>query len=58
MIDMILASITPENGELGCQIIQKASMDKSIPSILESLNLAFLARRRQRERGMPWSELP
>ena len=47
-----------DNIELGCTIVEKAAVEKAIPEIDEALAHAYLSRRRQRERGMPWIEVP
>lgn len=39
-------------------IVEKAATEKAIPEINEALAHAYIARRRQRERGMPWIEVP
>ena len=58
VIEMIVAAIIPENVDLGSAIIEKVAMEKSIAEVEEALAHAFLARRRQRDRGMPWIEVP
>jgi CCR4-NOT transcription complex subunit 1 len=58
LVDGIVQSTVHDNIELGCLIVEKAAMEKSIEEINEQLAESFMARRRHRERGMRWIEVP
>ncbi len=57
-MDSIVQTTVQDNIELGCAIVEKAAMEKSVAEINEQLAHAFIARKRQRERGLPWVEVP
>eukprot|EP00158_Paraphelidium_tribonemae_P009756 Partr_v1_DN28952_c0_g1_i2_m25897 putative ccr4-Not transcription complex len=56
--DNLLSMTVQENLNLGCAIIERMAMDKAIPEVNAELSQAYLARRRQRERGLRWVEPP
>lgn len=58
MLDSLVGSTVLDNIDLGCAIVEKAAMQKSVCEINETLAQAYTARRRQRERGQPWVEVP
>ena len=54
LIDQIVQVCSNDNIDLGCALIEKASMEKAIRDIDESLTIGIQARRKAREAGQPF----
>lgn len=54
IIDQIVQVCSNDNLELGCYVIEKASTEKAIRDVDESLAAAIQQRRKQRESGTPF----
>jgi CCR4-NOT transcription complex subunit 1 len=56
-MEVLLPTTVQENTELGCQVVEKIAMEKVSIEIDEVLAAAYMARRRQREQGLPWNDM-